>query len=368
ITAAIKSLIDYNYIVLGGEKMSSAQLFPVKKLQDFSNEILLKLNVTPGNAEIITDSLLTADLREVKSHGIVRLPVYIGRIEAGVMKADAPVEVLNDRSATALIDANNSFGQVAGHKAMKLAISKAHKNGAGIVAVKNSNHFGITAYYSMLALKECMVGIVLTNASPAMAPYGTTAALLGTNPLSVAIPAAKQVPIVLDMSSSVVARGKIRYAALKNAAIPLGWALDSEGKPTTDPQKALAGSLEPIGGVKGSGLSLVIDILCGVLTATALTGEVLNVTDFSGPSKTGHLFCALSISSFSDPAKFKESVDAVIQRIKALPSAGGGPVYLPGEIEHNNTLKNLENGIPLDEEVVESLNKLARKYGASPLT
>jgi len=347
--------------------MPSPQLFPVKKLQEFSIAILTKLNVTHGNAEIITDSLLTADLREVKSHGIVRLPAYIGRIEAGVMNANAPYEVQNDRGATALIDAGNSFGQVAGYKAMNLAINKARKNGAGIVAVKNSNHFGISAYYSMLALKECMVGIVLTNASPAMAPYGTAAPLLGTNPLSVAIPAATQAPIVLDMSSSVVARGKIRYAALKNSAIPLGWALDSEGKPTTDPNKALAGSLEPIGGVKGSGLSLVIDILCGVLTATALTGEVLNVTDFSGPSKTAHLFCAVNISSFTDPASFKKSVDAVVLRIKALPPAGKGPIYLPGEIEHLNTLKNLENGIPLDGEVVDSLNRLARKYGAAPL-
>lgn len=343
------------------------QLYPVEELKQFSREVLVKVGVTPENAAIIADTLILADLREVKSHGIVRLPTYIGRIEAGVMSAEAPVDTVMDNKAVALLSANNSFGQVAGHKAMKLAMQKAKEYGCGMVAVKNSNHFGITAYYSMLALQEDMVGIVTTNASPAMAPFRTKKPLLGTNPISFAVPAKECPPIVLDMSTTVTARGRIRYAALTGKEIPLGWALDKDGKPTTDPHAALEGSLEAIGGVKGFGLSLIVDILCGILTNTAMTGTVKNVTDYSGPSNTGHFFMALDINTFDDAETFKRRIDEVIKTIKALPSVDGGPVFMLGEIEHNNTQKNLANGVPLDEEVVQSLNRLAASYGASQL-
>ncbi|NLM51594.1 MAG: Ldh family oxidoreductase [Firmicutes bacterium] len=341
--------------------------FPVETLRQFAQEVLVKVGVASENAAIIAETLVVGDLREVKSHGIVRLPTYVGRIEAGVMSANAPVETLVDTGSVALLDANNSFGQVAGHHAMKLAMEKAKNYGCGLVAVKNSNHFGITAYYSMLALEEDMVGIVCTNASPAMAPFRTKTPLLGTNPISFAVPAKKYPPIVLDMSTTVTARGRIRYAALTGQEIPLGWALDKDGKPTTDPHAALEGSLEPIGGVKGFGLSLIVDILCGILTANTMTGTVKNITDYSGPSKTGHFFMALDVSKFDDVDNFKNRVDAVIEKIKSLPSVDGGPIYMLGEIEHNNTQKNLQDGVPLDDEVVQQLNALAKKYGASQL-
>lgn len=347
--------------------MQTSRLFPVDKLKRFSDEVLIKVGVAPEDAEIITETLIMGDLREVKSHGIVRLPTYVGRIEAGVMLARAPVGKVADNQAMALLDAGNSFGQVAGHHAMKLAMSKARNYGCGVVAVKNSNHFGITAYYSMLAAAEDMIGIVMTNASPAMAPFRTKTPLLGTNPISFAIPAKNSPPIVLDMSTTVTARGRIRYAALTGKEIPLGWALDKEGKPTTNAQEALEGSLEAIGGVKGFGLSLIVDILCGILTSTSMTGEVKNVTNNSGPAKTGHFFMALDISRFDGTDNFKAKVDAVIGKVKSLPSVDGGPVFMLGEIEHNNTLKNLEQGVPLDKEVINSLNTLAMRYGASQL-
>jgi len=343
------------------------KFFPVEELKQFARGILTKAGVPEENAAILADTLLLADLREVKSHGIVRLPTYIGRVEAGVMSPDAPVKTLVDRNAVAMLDACNSFGQVAGHKAMQLAIEKAREYGCGMVAVKNSNHFGITAYYSMLAVEADMVGIVMTNASPAMAPFRTKTPLLGTNPISIAIPAGECPPIVLDMSTTVTARGRIRYAALTGSEIPLGWALDKDGKPTTDPHEALAGSLEPIGGVKGFGLSLVVDILCGILTDTVMTGAVKNITDYSGPSKTGHFFVALDIAKFDGVDRFKNRVDEVIKKIKSLPSVDGGPIYMLGEIEHINTQKNLQRGVPLDDEVISNLNDLAKRYGASQL-
>ena len=263
-------------------------------------------------------------MRGILSHEVVRLESYIQRIKAGVMKLQAPIETEMDGQAVALLNANNTFGQIAGYQAMTLAIGKAKQYGTGVVAVKNSNHFGIAAYYATMALKEDMVDCVLTNSSPAMAVYGTKAPLIGTNPIAIAIPAGDQFPIVLDMSTSFVARGKIRYAALTGHDIPLGWARDSDGKPTADTQVALKGSLEPVGGVKGSALSLIIDIVCGILTNTVLTGGVKNITDVSGPAKTGHFFAALDISKFINMKLFKSNVDQVIMNIKGFPAVDGG--------------------------------------------
>jgi LDH2 family malate/lactate/ureidoglycolate dehydrogenase len=239
--------------------------------------------------------------------------------------------------------------------------------GIGLVAVKNSNHFGVASYFSMLASKDDMIGLVMTNASPAIAPFGTKTPLLGTNPLTVAVPAKKGKPIVLDMSMSTVARGKIRMAALQNKEMPLDWGLDKDGNPTSDPSEALLGSLVPIGGVKGSGLSLIIDLLTGALTGTSFLGEVKNITDMSGPSKTSHLFIAINIGAFMDIDEYKERVDDAISKIKSLPPKGDNEIFMAGEIEQNLMEKRLAEGIPVDIEVVAELNKLALDYDAARL-
>lgn len=331
-------------------------------LKDFCINVLMKVGVEPKDADLIADTLICADLRGVKSHGIVRLPTYVERIEKGVVVLNETMKFVKDSGAVALLDAKNSFGQVAGHMAMNTAVDIARIYGIGLVGVKNSNHFGIASYYSMLALQKGMIGIVLTHSSPAIAPYGTITPLLGTNPLSIAILSKNDKPIVLDMSMSTVARGKIRYAALAGEKIPEGWGLDAEGNPTQDPNAALKGSLVPIGGVKGSGLSLIIDILCGVLTDTCLTGEVKNITDMAGPSKTGHIFCAINISSFVDIDTFKNNIAFIIDNIKSLDSAGNSEIFMPGEIEYNLTENRKKEGIPVEEKVIKSLNILANKY------
>jgi LDH2 family malate/lactate/ureidoglycolate dehydrogenase len=346
---------------------SAEKVFPAQKVEEFCLDVLKKVGVSPEWSAIIAESLVCAELRGIYSHGAVRLESYIQRFEAGVLKLQAPIETEMDKQAVALLNANNTFGQIAGHKAMKLAIDKAKQYGAGIVAVKNSNHFGIAAYYAMMALKEEMVGCVFTNASPAMAVYGTKTPLIGTNPIAIAIPAGDQLPIVLDMSTSVVARGKIRYAALTGHDIPLGWARDIDGKPTENAKAALKGSLEPVGGVKGSALSFIIDIICGVLTNTVLTGGVKNLTDTSGPANTGHFFSALNVARFIDTELFKANVDQVIKNIKGLPPIDGGQIFMPGEIEYLTSAKRMQEGIPLDDEVVRSLNAVAARYGAAQL-
>jgi LDH2 family malate/lactate/ureidoglycolate dehydrogenase len=343
------------------------KIFPAQKLEEFCISVLTKAGLSQDWSAILAQSLVYADLRGIQSHGVVRLETYMKRLEAGVMKPEAPIEIEMDKQAVALVNANNTFGQIAGKKAMTLAMDKAKEYGTGVVAVKNSNHFGIAAYYAMMALDEDMVGCVFTNASPAMAVYGTKTPLIGTNPISIAIPADEQFPIVLDMSTSVVARGKIRYAALTGHAIPMGWARDSDGKPTENAEAALKGTLEPVGGVKGSALSLIIDIICGILTDTVLTGGVRETTDMSGPTKTGHFFSALNISRFIDVKRFKTNVDQVIRNIKGLPAISEGQTYMPGEIEYLCSRRRMKDGIPLAEDVVELLNSIAVRHGVPPL-
>lgn len=231
--------------------MDKPIVYDLHVLKEFCIEMFIKAGVDQKDAEIISDTLMFAELRNVQSHGIVRLPTYIARMEKGLVNQNADMKFLqNNAAAVAVLDADNGMGQVAGHKAMERAMEIAKLYGIGMVAVKDSNHFGVASYYSMLALKEDMIGLVMTNASPAIAPFGTKTPLLGTNPLTVAVPAKNCSPIVLDMSMSTVARGKIRMSALQNKEIPLDWGLDVNGVPTSDPEEALKGSLVPIGGVK----------------------------------------------------------------------------------------------------------------------
>lgn len=340
--------------------------FKAARLKSFIEEAASAVGLSIENAKVFAESLVAADLRGIKSHGIVRLPIYVKRVEKGVMEPGATGNFLKDEGATALLDAENGFGQIAGNRAMRRAIDKARQYGIGLVAVRNSNHFGIASFYSMMAAKENMIGFALTNASPAMNPYGTISPLLGTNPIALAVPAEKEKSIVLDMSTSMVARGKIRFAALTGNEIPLGWATDSKGNPTTDSNEALKGSLEPIGGVKGAGLSLMVDIFCGILSNSCLTGEVKTIVDTSGAARTGHLLGAVNISHYLEPAVFKQTIDAVIKRIKALPSKEK-EVFLPGEIEFNLAAEREKEGIPLDDAVIEDLNGLAGRYNIEQL-
>ncbi|WP_128426141.1 Ldh family oxidoreductase [Gudongella oleilytica] len=348
--------------------MEQPILYDLSTLNDFCIEVLTKAGVKLEEAEIISETLLFAELRNIKSHGIVRLPTYVKRLENAAVNQNAEMRFLeNKAAAVSVLDADNGMGQVAGYKAMKAAIDIARIYGIGLVAVKNSNHFGVASYFSMLASKDDMIGLVMTNASPAIAPFGTKTPLLGTNPLTVAVPAKKGKPIVLDMSMSTVARGKIRMAALQNKEMPLDWGLDKDGNPTSDPSEALLGSLVPIGGVKGSGLSLIIDLLTGALTGTSSLGEVKNITDMSGPSKTSHLFIAINIGAFMDIDEYKERVDDAISKIKSLPPKGDNEIFMAGEIEQNLMEKRLAEGIPVDIEVVAELNKLALDYDAARL-
>jgi LDH2 family malate/lactate/ureidoglycolate dehydrogenase len=336
-------------------------------LRMFALDVLRAAGMSAGHAEIVADTLVYADLRGVGTHGVARLLSYVDRVAVGVMEIDPEMPLSRDSPSVAVLDAANGFGQLAATLAMDLAVEKSRVTGIGAVSVAHSNHFGVAGYFVDRAARAGAIGIAMTNASPAMAPHNTTVPLLGTNPLAIGIPAASRPAIVLDMSSSLVARGKIRRAFMQGeTSIPAGWAYDADGRPTTDPAAALRGLLTPIGGPKGAGLSLVIDILSGVLSGTGSTGEVANITDVSRPSGTGHLLIALDIAHFLGRDGFETAVDAIIDRIKALPAATSGAVYLPGEIEHDMHQRALEDGVALAPDVVEELHRLGDRYGITP--
>lgn len=333
------------------------------RLEEFAATVLQRAGLSTADADIVASSLVAADLRGISSHGVARLHLYLRRVTDGVMKAVAEPMVVTEFASVATLDAGNGFGQVAARKAMEIAIEKAAITGAGAVSVMNSNHFGIAGFYAEQAAAAHLIGIVMTNSSPAMAPFSSTQPLLGTNPMAVGVPAGQHGPIVLDMSSSMVARGKIRSAHRRGqTTIPADWAYDSGGRPTTDPATALEGLLAPIGGAKGAGLALVIHLLAGTLSGSVAEHDVANINDVSRPSGTGHLMIALDPGAFIGRERFEREVGRMVERIHSLPPVEGTNVYVPGELEQQSTSRNLDDGIELDPTVLDELTALATTY------
>ncbi|MEM3579835.1 MAG: Ldh family oxidoreductase [Candidatus Bathyarchaeia archaeon] len=336
-------------------------------LFQFSLEALKHVGVKEKDAAIVAENLVLANLRGIDSHGVARLPVYIRRVKEGLIDPSAPIKVVKDQGSVALIDAHNNFGQVAAMKAAFLAAEKAKKLGVGVVAVKNSNHFGMAAHYVMKLTEQKLIGIVLSNGPPAIAPWGGINPMFGTNPICIGFPmGGNEESIILDMAVSVVARGKIRLAALKGERIPEGWALDEEGNPTTDPKAALKGSLVPIGGPKGYGLALSVDILCGLLIGSNFGWKIKELNDFSGPSGTGAFIEAINIEFFRPYHEYKDAILEYVKEIKSCPRKRGiSEIFLPGEIEMIEALQRNRLGIPLDDEVLIALKNIAKELQIS---
>ncbi len=340
-------------------------LVPVDVLRETCERILQKVGVPEDQARITAEVIVEADLRGVGSHGVLRLPAYVHRVQAGLMTADTRIKVIQERGATVLLDAQGGFGQVAGVHAMNQAIERARRYGVGFVAVRNANHFGIAAYYTMMALPHRMIGIAATNAAPSMAAWGGTTAVLGTNPISMAIPTGQDVDIVLDMASSVVARGKIRSAASKGERIPPGWALDAEGRPTEDPEAALKGTLLPVGGPKGYGLALVVDALAGVLTGSDYSVYLASLHDLSRRASVGFVMQAVDVTAFSDWAEYTKDMASLVDVVRNSPRAPGvNRIYLPGEIEWLKAREYRQSGVPVPVRVLGELRALAAELGA----
>jgi LDH2 family malate/lactate/ureidoglycolate dehydrogenase len=338
-----------------------------KALRDFCAEVLRAAGVPENDARIVASSLVDADLSGMKSHGVTRLNDYLQRMEQGLMTPATKLDVVRETPSTALLDANDGWGQVASEKAVELVVEKAREVGSAWVGVRNSNHNGTAGYWTMKVAREGMVGICAMNTSPVMAAHGSKRPTLGTNPLSIAVPSSSGCPVVLDMATSNQARGKIILAAKNNDPIPEGWAITSEGLPTTDAKEALKGSVLPLGGPKGSGLAIMLDILTGVLTGAEFGAKMPRMYDDPQPQRVGHMFSAISIEAFVPMSEFLSRMDEKEQETREGPPAPGFErVSIPGDGTHERMAMHRESGIPLSHEVYADLLAAAERYGVSP--
>lgn len=331
-----------------------------------AKEILLLLGEENENARIVAEGLVSADMRGISTHGVNLLRLVCQRAEAGLLNIPTRVEVVRDDATTAVLDGTNGLGHVAAHRAMRLSIEKAKRNGIGMVVVRNTNNLGALGYFtSSAADQDGVVSILMTNGNPSVAPFGSADPFFGTNPLSIAIPAIAGRPLVLDMSSSVVARGKIRLASMCGDSIPLGWALDEAGEPTTDPARALKGTLLPLGGPKGSGLAMMIDILSGMLSGSAYGRKLKSFHELDGATGVGACFITIDIGRFVDPESFTEMMRAYLQEIKGLrKQAGVKEILLPGEVELEKEAESRRLGIEVPQSVVKSMDEIMARLGS----
>jgi len=338
-----------------------------EKLKEFAFRVLKGLNATDEEANLVTDCLVRAEMRGIDTHGVHFLKLLSDRVDAHMIRIPTEIKVVREDGTTSILDGGNGLGQVAAHRAMKMSIQKGRELGIGLTLVRNTNHIGILAFYTLMAAEEGMVGIVMSNSAPSMPPWGGAEPFLGTNPISIAIPGGEKGAVVLDMSSSVVARGKIRRAQRMKERIPLGWALDDTGTPTTDPVAALKGSLLPIGGPKGYGLALMIDVLAGLLSGSQYGPEVKTFHQPLGPTGIGVFTMAIDIERFMPLHQFKDLMTSYAKSIKKTKKAKEvSQIYLPGEIELEKEKKSITEGIELDSTVVKSLDELLQK-AKSPL-
>ncbi len=336
--------------------------------------------LTPGDRKLCARLMVETDLRGVDSHGAAMMDRYAEWFEAGYIRPKPRRRLLRNGPTTAVLHGGHGLGHPAATQAMELAIRKARRHGVGFVAVRGSNHFGAAACYSMMALPHGMIGIATTNAAiPAVVPTFGREPMFSTNPLSVAVPAGRQPAFVLDMATSTVAVGKIKIAMRKEVPIPVGWALDAAGLPTTDPHVAHASRrLTPLGGTrelgshKGYGLAVLVDILSGVLAGAGYGDRFVRHRRTGEPAPrvmdVGHFLAAIRIDRFRPLAEFQAAMGDMLEALKNCPPAAGqARVIVPGEPEVEAEAERRRLGIPLDPKVRATLRTLAEKYGAPVL-
>jgi len=340
--------------------MSALDRVEPDALVDLGTRILLAHGVPQHDAHLVSDSLVTAELWDHPSHGMLRLPWYTARLRSGAMTAVTKTASVLDAGALSVLDGQEGIGQVVTAIACDDAVRRALTHGVGAVAVRNSNHFGTAAYWTRRMTEGGCIGILTTNSSPAMAPWGGREKTVGANPWSIAAPAGSHAPVILDIANQSAARGKIYSALEKGQEIPLGWAVDRDGRPTTDPRVALEGLMLPVGGHKGYGISFMMDVLSGVLTGSSFA------TGVSGPyvpdrrSGSGHFVIALDIERILGREEFGRRIDDLITITKSVPLAeGADEIFYPGELEARAEERGRAEGIALPEKTRADLRRLA---------
>lgn len=343
-------------------------LFEKTEVVRFARDVLVGNGVGSEQAEIVAQCLVAADLRGIDTHGVNRIPSYMERIRQRVLDAKSVPTINQITPVVAQVDGHNGFGFLAATLGIDRAIVMAKEFGIGMVSVKHSNHFGMSAWICQRAIDQGMMSIVFTNSSPALPVWGGRSKLLGVSPLACGAPAGKTKPFILDMTPSVAARGKIYKAQRRGEKIPLDWALDGDGVPTDDPSKALEGVMLPMGGPKGSGLAVMMDVFSGVLSGSAFAGHVTGPYDPSKPADVGHFLVAIKPDLFFSIEEFKERMDYLYQQVvNSEKRPDVDRIYFPGEIEQLTQEKREAEGIPFAGAEVETLNNEAAKVNVPPL-
>ncbi|RMX84120.1 hypothetical protein D0868_15541 [Hortaea werneckii] len=363
-------------IIMADEHQEQQNLVYVsaQEAQAYAERVLQANGLTPANATTVARGLVAADLRGIDTHGINRLPSYLTRIRQGVLDPSAEPTLHVKTPVAAQIDAHNNFGFIAAAQGIQHACTVAQTYGIGMVSIKHSNHFGMSAHLCQTALDHPsgpMMSLVFTNSSPALPPYGGRSKLLGVSPIACGAPGGPNHPdFILDMAPSVAARGKIYKALRRGEKIPMDWALDATGAPTDDPAKALeeGAVMLPMGGPKGSALAIMMDVFSGVFSGAAFAGGVTGPYDPSRPADVGHFLVCIRPDLFMSRAEFGERMDVLYERVTEGERAKGVErIYMPGELEQITERKRREEGIPFVKGEVEGLDAEARKCGVEGL-
>lgn len=355
----------------------SVTKYSAQVLKEFSIQVFMHFGVSQKDAEQAADVLNLSDIRGIDSHGVARLHTYFDMLTLGKINPKPNIKIIRDKKSICTIDGDNGLGLVVGPKANEIAMEKAAQHGSGWASVCNTNHYGIASYYSLKALERDMIGWSMTNTTKLVAPLWGAERMLGTNPISIAFPALKNLPIVIDLATSAAAYGKIEIAKRKNQPVPKGWIINNEGEMTTDPNDMInggallpLGSERELGGHKGYALSAMVDILTSVLSGAnwgpfappfALRQEIPSRSVGKG---IGHFFGAMEIDGFMDVTEFKKRIDEWIEVFRNTKKAKGtNGVLIPGDPEHQEEAIRRKEGIPLLPAVVNDLVDISKKTG-----
>jgi LDH2 family malate/lactate/ureidoglycolate dehydrogenase len=351
--------------------MTSHTTFSFGELQLFIQNALASQGLPQDDAHKVSQLMAEADLQGSDGHGIIRLPQYIKRIQAGGINKHPKIRVVHERSAMAVVDGDNGMGHLVVSHAVDLAIEKASEAGVAWVSTRFSNHAGPASLYSRLPLQHNMLGLYFAvgNANH-LPPWGGMDMLLSTNPISAGIPTSQEPPVVLDMATTVAAYGKVKAKAKRGEMMPPGWMIDRQGQPLLDPHKANEGFLLPIGEHKGYGLALIVGLLAGTLGGAAMGRDVIDFNaDHVSVTNTGQAILVIDLAAFGDPEDFKHQVDRLVRDIRnseRLP--GVERIWLPGEQSHEKRERYTHQGIPVAPTLIAELNVLANELGIAPLT
>ena len=339
-----------------------------QQLLEFATAVYAGQGVPEADARLIADTLVQADLWGHQSHGVLRLGWYLDRLRNKVMNPLTTPEFVVDAGGIAVIDGHDGVGHVLTKLAAEEAIKRAKVHGIAAVGVRMSNHFGTCMYYTLMGARAGCVMMLTSNGGPAMAPWGGRKKIIGTNPWSIAAPAGRHAPFVVDMANTGVARGKIYLARNKRQPIPEGWAINADGAPTTDPQEAIDGIILPMAGHKGYAIAAMVDMMSGVLTGSGFLSTVHSPYKTAEKSNCGHFLMAVNIEAMQPLAAFNARMEQFIAEIKAVPLAQGcDEVFYPGEMEARNDVRNRRQGLQLPDDTIADLQRIAGETGLQAL-